>query len=250
MHVLQHCKTWKDKAVSSLQKRGVAGTIGYAVSICKSLFIRQWKHYFAWNPWNPWYNYLDQRFDRRFAVDTAGVAVIPEIHSDPRFSGYSPTPSDRFFQMLRQVDVDYTRFVFIDFGCGKGKAVMLAAELPFKQIIGIELSAELIAIAEKNVRNYRGKRRCTTIQLLCIDATDFEIPNERAIYYFWDPFEAELMEKVLQNIHRSFIDVPREIYIVCFMPSFRSVLDKSGFLTRMKQASWYSIYKASAISTP
>lgn len=245
MSFLALWKERKRKAVQALREKGVAATIILTVTLCKRLALQRWKVYFIWNPWNPWYCYLDKRFDRRFGVDTAGVLILPEIHSDPQFRGYSPTPHSRFFRLLRQIDVDYTRFIFVDFGCGKGKAVLLAAEFPFKRILGIELSPELVRIAEDNLIGYRGNRRCKTIQLVCTDAREFRLPEEPTLCYFWDPFEAEVMRKVLENIRRSLAAAPREVYILYFMPMHRNLLDESGFLAPVKQTSWYCIYRAS-----
>ncbi len=148
---------WKRTSLESLRKRGVAGTAKQAAVHCKFFLLRQWRLYSKWNPWNPWYCFLDRRFDRRFAVDTAGVLLLPEIHSDSRFNGYSPTPHSHFSRMLQHVDVDYSEFTFIDFGCGKGKALLLAAKLPFRRIVGVELSSELIEIAKTNLKTYKGQ---------------------------------------------------------------------------------------------
>jgi len=236
---------WKLATLDSLRKRGGIGTAKHALAHCKFLLFHQWELYSRWSPWNPWYCWLDRHFDRRFAVDTAGVLILPEIHSDPRFNGYSPTPHALFSRLLHQIDVDYSKFTFIDFGCGKGKALLLASELPFKQIVGVELSSVLIGIAEHNLKTYRGTRRCKTVQLVLSDARDFHLPEEHSVCYFWDPFEAELMQTVLQNIRNSLAVAPRDIYILYFMPVHRRLFDEAGFLTLVKQASWYCIYKAS-----
>lgn len=229
---------WRCKAVRSLRSRGVAGTVRHAVALAKhDLSLR-------------WVRYLDRVFDLRFGVDTAGVLVLPELQSDPRFkysSHYEPTPRSLFFRMLRQLDVDYSNFVFIDFGCGKGRVLLLAAELPFKQIVGIELSSKLFRVAENNLKSYLGPRRYNAVQIVCMDASEYGIPEERAIYYFYNPFTAETMRKVLENIRRSLAATPRETYVVYFNDVLKSLLDESGFLTPIKQTSLYSIYKASGL---
>jgi SAM-dependent methyltransferase len=235
----------KVTTANTLENKGVAGAVQQVLARSKSILVHYWKLYAVWSPWNPWYRYLDERFDRRFAVDTAGVLILPEIHSDPRFNGYSPTPHSFFLRMLRHINVDHAEYTFIDFGCGKGKALLLAAQLSFKRIIGIELSSELIRIAADNLSSYRGKRICKTIDLEHTDARNFHIPNERTIFYFCDPFEAELMRTVVGNIRSSLVSAPREIYILYFMPVHRGLLDEAGFLTLVRQASWYCIYKAS-----
>ena len=101
-------------------------------------------------------------------MDTSGIQALPEILA--RVSNdYSPTPRSTFFKLLRHLDVDYARFTFIDFGCGKGKVLLLAAELPFQRIIGIEFSPALARVAEENLKSYRGKRRCSNVQVTCAD---------------------------------------------------------------------------------
>ena len=116
--------------------------------------------------------------------------------------------------------------------------------------MGVELSSALIGTARDNLKTYRGARRCKTVQLVCCDARDFRLPEEDAICYFWDPFEAQLMQTVLENIRDSLAAAPRELYIVYFMPVHRILFDEVDFLTLMKQASWYCIYRASRRGSP
>jgi hypothetical protein len=58
------------------------------------------------------------------------------------------------------------------------------------------------------------------------------------------------MQKVVQNIRRSLSEVPREIYILYYMPVYRSLLDECRCLTLVKQSPWYCIYKASGAYFP
>lgn len=44
---------------------------------------------------------------------------------------------------------DYT---FVDIGCGKGRAVLLASEVRFREIVGIELNTKLAVLARKMQR--------------------------------------------------------------------------------------------------
>jgi len=235
--------TLKARVGHSLRKRGFVGTVALAAVIVRT-FVRcrlMW----------PYLDVLNKAFDRRFGVDTAGILILPEHESDPRFKHayhYHPTSRSRFFRMLRWLDVDYRRFVFIDFGCGKGKALLLASELPFKQIIGIELSSALIGVAKENLTRYsRRKLRCTTVNLVCLDAADYPIPHEPAIYYFYNPFEAEVMHKMLENIRASLAEAPREAYVIYLgpQPEHQRLLDESGFYAPIKRTSWCSIYRVS-----
>jgi tRNA1(Val) A37 N6-methylase TrmN6 len=146
--------------------------------------------------------------------------------------------------MLHQLKVDYRELLFIDFGCGKGKALLLASELHFKQIIGIELSSKLIRVAEENLKTYRGGTlQRDLFQLVCMDVCEYPIPPAPAIYYFANPFPVEVMRRVLENLRSSLAAAPREIYIVYLEHELRALLDDSGFLTPIKRTSLYSIWK-------
>src|SRR5258707_13982572 len=85
---------WKGRAVRSLKDKGVAGTTRRAAGLGASFLIDQWKRYSTRNPWNPWYQFLDRRYDRRFAVDTAGIDLLHDI-SNPTVNAYSPLPLAR-----------------------------------------------------------------------------------------------------------------------------------------------------------
>ncbi len=189
----------------------------------------------------------EKRFDKRYRVDTAGVLKPVELQSDPRYkhsNWYGPTDTARFREMLRSIRVDYSKFVFIDFGCGKGKVLLLASALPFKQIIGVEVWSEMISMAEQNLRTYTGARNSNNIGLHHVDAGEFAIPDGPGIYYFFDPFREEVMSRVLENIRRSLSAAPREVYVIYCEPERPDILENCGFLTRIRQTKHYSIYKA------
>ena len=230
---------WIGRANRSLRKRGFLGAVRASATMVKSIVRVR----LLW----PYLHRLDKIFDWRFSVDTAGTLILPELQTDPGFQdsyGYGPIARYRFFCLLRQLHVDHSKFVFIDIGCGKGKALLLAARLPFKRIIGVEHSSKLVEAAEENLRTYRGSRRCSTFDLACVDAGEYPIPPEAAVFFFYNPFNENLMRKVLENIWRSLREVPRDAYLIYVEPDCKSLLAESGFLTPVKQTSWYSIYKA------
>jgi len=221
---------WQAKAAHSLQQRGMWGTIRRAAGLPGRLLRVRWVW---WRLDNPWLRYTDRQFDRRYGVDTADVV-----------GDYGPTHAGTFTRALRDVDVDYRRFAFIDFGCGKGKALLLAARRPFKRIIGVELAPELVDVARRNVAQYvKRSGGADVFELVCADAAEYRIPHDPAVFFFFNPFRAETMRPVLDNIRRSLEAAPREIYVIYKYPLLRSVLDECGFLTPLKQTSLYVIYR-------
>ncbi len=45
---------------------------------------------------------------------------------------------------------DPGRFSYLDVGCGKGWSLAIAAELPFRRIVGVETAPEVAAVAKAN----------------------------------------------------------------------------------------------------
>ena len=43
------------------------------------------------------------------------------------------------------------RYTFLDIGAGKGRALLVAAESPFNEVVGVELNPSLAAIARNNI---------------------------------------------------------------------------------------------------
>lgn len=236
---------WQRRVLASVRQRGFWGSIWYAVIHGRRILLAQCRFYLTWNPWNPWYNMIDTIFDRRFSLETAGVTMLQDLHFGRGFNGYAPTPRSRFFHMLRQVPVEHPQFTFIDFGCGKGKAILLAATLPFRRIIGVELSAELLQVAARNLERSENLRHGTGVELVCADVRDFHLPSEPAVCYFYDPFEADILQPVLENIRTSLAETPRTLYVIYFVPVHRRLLDSSTFLTLTHETPWYCIYRAS-----
>ena len=58
----------------------------------------------------------------------------------------------RFRKVLASLQIAFHDYTFIDFGSGKGRALLLASEFPFKRIIGLEFSPELHGTQKKILR--------------------------------------------------------------------------------------------------
>jgi SAM-dependent methyltransferase len=153
----------------------------------------------------------------------------------------------RFLAALLSLDVRHEDYTFIDFGSGKGRALLMASEFPFRKVVGIEFSAELDAIAKRNVERYgRRPKGCQSVETVCMDFVDFVLPPEPLVLYFFEPCDDVLFARVLANIEQSLVDCPRPLHVVYLGPGNKeAILDKAGFLEKKGrhagfQFSWYS----------
>jgi predicted RNA methylase len=89
-------------------------------------------------------------------------------------------------------------FSFIDVGAGMGRAMLLAAELPFRQVVGVELNPTLARIARKNLTVWRASGRARApMRLVCRDAAEFRLPEGPCLAFLFNPFGAPVMRRVL-----------------------------------------------------
>lgn len=129
-------------------------------------------------------------------------------------------------KVLRDLKIT-PRDAIVDFGSGKGGALITFSRYPFAKIAGVELSPELVAIAEKNLT----KLNITNVTMTVCDAADFAALDEYNYFYFFSPFPAAVMSAVIRNISASLAHTPRKATIIYFNPEYHyAVVTDSPFV--------------------
>lgn len=160
-------------------------------------------------------------FDSVYDVDTADPVELWELpDADQQWVGrnarYAPTPVRSVRNALSRCDVRHEEATFVDVGCGKGRVLLLATELPFRRIVGVEASKALCDIARNNVeRASLTHEGCERISVVHADATEFDIPEDAALFYFYEPFALDVSMAVLERIEDSVQRHPRRV-VLCF----------------------------------
>jgi hypothetical protein len=96
-------------------------------------------------------------------------------------------------------------YTLIDFGAGMGRAVMLAAELPFRTVIGVELNPTLARIARRNLALWRAEGHALApTRILCRDAVEFRFPPGPCVAFLFNPFGAPVIHRLLGSISSTF----------------------------------------------
>ena len=135
----------------------------------------------------------------------------------------------------------------------KGATLVYASELGFKKLGGIEFSSKLAETALENLKKLSDQKGAkVNFEISNIDAALFDIPDEADCFYFFNPFDAFIMDKVFQNIVSSLETKPRKILIVYLNAVYKEVIEKYGF-KRVKYFSKdeldYYFYNGSCIYT-
>jgi SAM-dependent methyltransferase len=156
--------------------------------------------------------------DRRFGIRTAGW-LPPQETGVPRADAhdYAATPYRVIRRLFREVPAQSFAGSFIDYGCGRGRMTVMAGSRPFTRVIGLELSEQLRSEALDNLRRSRVPR-CCPVDVLGVDAAEFEVPDDVSAVYFYNPFGAVTMQAVLECIARSLDRRSRPLWVLAYNP--------------------------------
>jgi SAM-dependent methyltransferase len=200
-----------------------------------------------------WHRYREWSFDRARHIRTAGFAELDEIGvgtADTRDSNrYEGVPPRSFGTVLDLIQADFSRLTFIDFGCGKGRALFLAAEAGFRRVVGVEFGHALAEAAKANLQSYRSRRqRCFQLSVVEGDATQYDVPAEPLLCFLFNPFKRPVADQVMARLERSLRSNPREAYVVWLFGDEPGVLDHHAFLTKLAESTQshrrYCIYRS------
>jgi SAM-dependent methyltransferase len=168
-------------------------------------------------------------YDLRHGTDTGGIVPSGGKKTDHPYWGAAPTVVRQALAKLPAPE----KFTFIDLGCGKGRPLFVASELPFRAILGVELSESLARIAQANAAIIaRRFPERTRIEIVAGDAANFHLPPGDIALYLYNPFGVELMEKVVAEVEAALAAEPRTIYVIYQNPVAGHCFDASPALRR------------------
>jgi hypothetical protein len=193
--------------------------------------------------------YGDVEYDWDFRVDTTGATVgwrdrlLGHFHSP-----YQPTDPALFREMLASLmlaspRINLREFTFIDIGSGKGRTLLMAADHPFRRILGIELLPELHRVAQENIGKYKSdSQQCFAIDCLLGDASEFAFPPEPTVLYLFNPLTESGLAKMISNLVYSLREHPRPVFVLYHNPLLEDVLTRSAAFKKVAGTHQYSIF--------
>jgi SAM-dependent methyltransferase len=179
-------------------------------------------------------------FDQRYGVDTSGLIGGGDLRSGHKNDVFNTAYYGMAPSRLRRVLEDWisdsshvaiSQYSFIDLGCGKGRAVMMASEFLFRQVIGVELNTSLAQTAETNLAVWTGAGRAVCpVQILCQDATEFSFPEGPCLLYLFNPFAAPVVKRLIERLEADFSSRSRQLDVIYFNPEAGALFDAhAGF---------------------
>ena len=190
--------------------------------------------------------YGDMDFDWEHRVDTTAGTLDHRVRLAAVLGGspYQPSEPALFHEMLTALALDWPQFTFLDLGSGKGRALLLAADYPFRRIVGVEFVPQLHQVAQQNIRKYHApQQKCYAIESICADARDFAFPPEPLLLYLFNPLPEPGLRAVIGNLERSIAQAPRPVYVLYHNPLLEHVLAACASLEKSGGTHQYAIYR-------
>jgi len=176
-------------------------------------------------------------FDLAHGLDTAGFRGWRELRgggaSDPYNSGYLPVDPALCRGLLSRVAAP-ERYTFLDLGCGKGRALVVATEFGFRRVVGVEINRALAQVAQRNAAAVRARfPGRPAIEVVEGDAAAFRLPPGPLVVFLNHPFWGPAMRRVAAGLAASLAGAPREAVVVYLNPALPEAFDALPVLERV-----------------
>jgi SAM-dependent methyltransferase len=237
------------RLVRSVEQNGIRGAIAHSYQrLFRSLrnhgFKGTFERAFRKAPTAPPTNAVQSpphSFDLLNGTDTGGYisgasysAVSLSAFFTTAYLGISPAA---LTQALSSLPVQCDEFTFVDLGCGKGRALMVASRFPFRHLLGVEIATELADIANANIASKPDW--AARITVITQDATEVVFPDGPLLLFLYDPFLAPILRRVLANLERQLRRSPRPTYLLYAKnPRFMPVLNSFPFLEELSDSAY------------
>lgn len=119
----------------------------------------------------------------------------------------------------------------LDYGSGKGFAMVVMSKFNFSLVAGVELSKKLVKICKNNISKLGIKKT----EVFHCNAMEFKELDRFTHFYLYNPFPEIVLKGVMQNIQESHERRPRKITFVYNCPRLRDKVNKHPFFEEIKE---------------
>ncbi len=189
--------------------------------------------YIAWH-WNPVIAihilFHEIKGEKKYGINTIGIDNLEQLDNNQidHATIYMPaiySMLELVFEKINVAGVDH----LLDIGCGKGRAICVAAAKGCKKVSGIDFSKDLCMDALQNLTIIQQKKPLLLAKIINNDAYTYAIPNDVDCIFLFNPFDDYLMKGVVRNILQSLAAHPRKITIIYANPLNKSRFIDAGF---------------------
>jgi SAM-dependent methyltransferase len=179
---------------------------------------------------------VDLGFDLQYGTETMRWVWREDLGINSEHAAhYRATKARSWRKLMSKLDLPRD-CVFVDLGCGKGRVLLLAAQLGFEKVLGVEFSPRLCAIARGNVKIFTRRARTNAcIDVIESDVARYDIKPEQCIFFAYNPFDEVVMERFVANLRDSLKRFPRKVWLLYNTPIHAVVIERSKLFTSCEE---------------
>ncbi len=170
--------------------------------------------------------------EKKYGITTTGADELESLTEKgidtEHATIYMPVSYDVVEDVFKQYNPAQSKH-FIDIGCGKGRAMCVAAYMGATNITGIDFSKEFCEQSKKNLATVKQQFPCLKYNILNNDAFYYEIPTDADCIFMFNPFDDVIMSGVIENIEISQEENPRSITIIYANPMEKHLFLEAGY---------------------
>jgi len=176
--------------------------------------------------------------DKYYGINTELIIELPSLGLDEKIGNRQESTPTRHIKQILSFSPINSEDIFIDMGSGGGRVMIAAGHFPFMKIIGVDVSSKLNDICQNNINKMKNRLKCKTFENITSNASDYLIPDEATIIYFFNPFGIEVMKDVFHSIVESVSRKPRKVIIIWYNPKYEKELEQSFSIKKIKEMHW------------
>ncbi len=170
--------------------------------------------------------------EKKYRIRTTGADELTKLEEKgidiSHANIYMPASYDLLEDVFSNLPVSTYRH-FIDIGCGRGRALCVAAAFGTMKVTGVEFSKTLCDEAKLNLLKTQQQIPDLLFKVINNDAFYYEIPDDADCIFMFNPFDEIIMSGVLQNIEVSLEDHPREMTIIYLNPMHKHLFLEQNY---------------------
>jgi SAM-dependent methyltransferase len=202
--------------VQSLRDRGPVRTLKVAVNVLADLSF-DWKHGTDTMKW------VDVDF-----FETASQNKSRAV----RYQATKVRPLAKLLSKLRLP----TTGSFLDLGCGKGRVLLIASQLGYRRVVGVEFCSHLCRQARQNVDRFRTQHPdCSPIDVIESDVALYRFAGDESVLFMYNPFDQVVVKQTMDNVRTSVRMMPRDIWLIYNTPLQHETIQQQGDFGRCQR---------------
>ncbi|MFT3749447.1 MAG: class I SAM-dependent methyltransferase [Agriterribacter sp.] len=162
--------------------------------------------------------------EKKYQINTTAPAELPDltiqngnISKSSRYEAVNFFILESLLQKIRSID---SLSSFSDLGCGKGRALVVAAHFGFTHLKGVDFAKEVCEEATQHMKKLKQIFPGINYEIICGNVIDYAIDPRESVFFMFNPFDDETIKIFLEKVEVSLQKHPRDIYFLYASPRY------------------------------